>query len=680
MITLDTSVQFLKGVGEKRAALLAKLNIHTVGDLLLHFPRQYEDWSAIVDIAAAPRGEECCVRGTALSVPVERRIRKGLTLYTFSVSDATSLMRVTLFNNPYAAQKIKAGSSYLFFGTLTGGMTPEMSSPLIEPAETGARIRPIYPLTAGITSRYLEKIIGSALLGLDEILGADILPDDLRRQHRLCTRRYALENIHFPTDQNALEVARRRLVYEELLLLQLGLLGIKGRSLTETSVRVHRDCTAEFCDSLPFTLTGAQQRAVADCVEDMRRPTPMNRLLQGDVGSGKTAVAACVAYTAIRNGWQCVLMAPTEILARQHQQSLQKLFADKPNIHVGLLTGSLTKTQKTKVLEQIESGECQLLVGTHAVLSESVQFAALGLVITDEQHRFGVRQRAALAAKGHHPHLLVMSATPIPRTLALMMYGDLDVSVLNELPPGRTPIQTYAIDTAKRDRAYGYVRKFLDEGRQAYIICPLVEEGETDLVAAEAYAKQLAEGAFRGYTVGLLHGKMKAKDKEQTMRDFAENRLSLLVSTTVVEVGMDVPNAVLMVIENAERFGLAQLHQLRGRVGRGKHASSCILISDAQNEEAVRRLRVMCETTDGFKIADADLQLRGPGDFFGDRQHGLPELKIADLLNDMSALSDAQATARALHDTDPTLALPQHRLLREAVTALFSRLGEQGMN
>lgn len=680
MLTLDTSVQFLKGVGEKRAELLARLGIVTVGDLINHYPRQYEDWSIVFPIATAPRGETCCVQGRVLTAPVERRIRKGLTLYTFSVTDGLSLMRITLFNNPYAAQKIVAGRDYLFFGTITGLNAPEMSSPLIEPAEGGARIRPIYPLTAGLNSRYIEKLVSSALLALDRQLETDILPDALRRDYQLCSKRYALENIHFPASREALETARRRLVFEELFLLQLGLLGIKGRSLTETSVHVHNDYTADFCDSLPFSLTGAQRRAVEDCIADMRRPTPMNRLLQGDVGSGKTAVAACVAYTAIRNGWQCVMMAPTEILARQHQESLQRLFADRPNIRVGLLTGSLTKAQKREVLEQLASGECQLLVGTQAVLSDNVQFAALGLVITDEQHRFGVRQRAALAAKGLHPHLLVMSATPIPRTLALMVYGDLDVSILNELPPGRTPIETYAINTAKRERAYNYIRKFLDEGRQAYIVCPLVEEGETDLVAAEAYAERLANGAFQGYTVGLLHGKMKAKDKEKTMRDFSEGRLSLLVSTTVVEVGMDVPNAVLMVIENAERFGLAQLHQLRGRVGRGKFASTCILISDAQNAEAVRRLKVMCDTTDGFKIADEDLQLRGPGDFFGNRQHGLPELKIADLLSDITVLHQAQTAARALHERDAALALSEHKQLRDAVTALFKRTGEQGLN
>ncbi len=680
MLTWNTPVQYLKGVGEKRAALLARLGIHTVGDLLTHYPRQYEDWSAVQPIATAPRGTPCCVRGRALAAPVERRVRKGLTLYTFSVTDASSLLRITLFNNPYTAKKIQAGQSYLFFGTLTGQNTPEMAAPLIEPAEGGARIRPIYSLTAGIHSRYLEKLVSEALPQLEDRLQTDILPDELRRQHRLCTKRYALENIHCPADHESLETARRRLVFEELLLLQLGLLGIKGRSLTTTGVRISQSYTNEFCATLPFTLTGAQRRAIDDCVADMSRSTPMNRLLQGDVGSGKTAVAACVAYTAIRNGWQCVIMAPTEILARQHQASLQRLFAAATDIRVGLLTGSLSKAQKQSVLEQVASGECQLLVGTHAVLSDNVQFASLGLVITDEQHRFGVRQRAALAAKGAHPHLLVMSATPIPRTLALMVYGDLDVSVLDELPPGRSPIATYAIDTGKRERAYGYVRKFLNEGRQAYIVCPLVEEGDSELVAAESYAKQLADGPFRGYTVGLLHGKMKTRDKDRVMREFAEGKLSLLVSTTVVEVGVDVPNAVLMVIENAERFGLAQLHQLRGRVGRGRHASSCILISDAQNTEAARRLQVMYQTTDGFKIADADLQQRGPGDFFGNRQHGLPELKIADLLTDMALLHEAQTVARSLYEQDPTLSQPEHHRLQQAVAALFTRTGEQSMN
>ena len=681
MLTIETPIQYLKGVGEKRAEQLNKLGIRTVGDLLSHFPRQYEDWSTVTPIASAPRDVPCCIRATAMATPLERRIRKGLSLYTFSAVDASGVIRVTLFNNKYAAAKIEAGQQYLFFGTVSGSLnSPELSSPLIEPAETGTRIRPIYPLTAGITSRYLEKLVGTALLTLDKALDADPLPHALRQKYRLCTYRYALENIHFPADHDALTIARRRLIFEELFVLQLGLLGLKNPTKTKTSICIEHDYTADFAAHLPITMTGAHRRAVADAVRDMHKPTPMNRLLHGDVGSGKTAVAACLAYTVIHNGYQCVMMAPTEILAQQHYQSLCRMFRHDPTIHVGLLTGSMTKKQKDLIRRDVENGTCHLLVGTHALLSDTVQFSRLGLVITDEQHRFGVRQRSALTAKGEHPHLLVMSATPIPRTLALIVYGDLDISVLDELPAGRTPIATYAIGTDKRARAYGYVRKFVDEGRQAYVICPLVEEGETDLVAAEAYAKELAEGPFKGYSLGLLHGKMKPREKEQIMTDFAENRISVLVSTTVVEVGMDVPNAVLMVIENAERFGLAQLHQLRGRVGRGKYASTCILISDAQNEEAIRRLKVMCETTDGFRIADEDLKLRGPGDFFGDRQHGLPEMKIADFLSDMTLLREAQNAARAVYSADPALVFLEHKPLQTAVHNLFERTGGQGLN
>lgn len=681
MLTFQTDIQYLKGVGEKRAEQLHKLDIYTVQDLLYHFPRQYEDWSTITPVASAPRNTPCCVRATALSKPLERNVRKGLSLYTFSAIDASGVLRVTLFNNKYAAAKIEAGKQYLFFGTVTGSYNaPEMSSPLIEPAENGDRIRPIYPLTSGITSRYLEKLVGTALSTLDKSLDNDLLPSDLRKEHQLCTFRYALENIHFPTDSYALELARRRLAFEELLLLQLGLLRLKGRTQASTGIQITTDFSAEFCEHLPFSLTRAQSRAIGDCLTDMRGTVPMNRLIQGDVGSGKTAVAACVAYSAIQNGYQCVMMAPTEILAQQHFKSVSNLFSHRPEIKVGLLIGSMTKKQKEAVLQDTQNGTIRFLIGTHALLSETVQFSNLGLVIADEQHRFGVRQRALLASKGNFPHLLVMSATPIPRTLALMVYGDLDVSILDELPPGRTPVQTFAIGTDKRARAYSYVRNFLQEGQQAYVVCPLVEEGETDLVAAEAYVKQLAQGPLAGYSLGLLHGKMKAKEKEQIMADFAANRLSVLVSTTVVEVGMDVPNAVLMVIENAERFGLAQLHQLRGRVGRGKLASTCILISDAQNEEAVRRLKVMCETTDGFKIADEDLKLRGPGDFFGKRQHGLPELKVANLFTDMPLLKETQQAAREVYAKDRTLSLPSNYRLKEAVNALFERAGEQGLN
>lgn len=677
----DMPVQYLKGVGERRAQLFARLGIQDVGDLLHHYPRQYEDWSTVVPIAQAPVGEPCCIRAAALHAPTEHRIRKNMVLYKFPVSDGSAEMGVTLFNNRFAAAKIRAGETYLFYGTVSANfLKREMASPQIEDAAGGARIRPVYPQTEGLSSRVIETAVARALELLDETLDQDPLPAPLREAHTLCTRRYALDNIHFPADHVALSVARKRLVFEELLILQLGLLRLKGRSRGETGAVIPQDYTAAYAQLLPYTLTGAQRRAIADCVQDMQGSCPMSRLIQGDVGSGKTAVAAGVAYTAIRNGWQAAMMAPTEILAEQHAASLTALL-EKGGVRVGLLTGAQTAAQKRRVREALAAGEIDLVVGTHALLSEGVAFARLGLVITDEQHRFGVAQRAALAAKGTNPHLMVMSATPIPRTLALMIYGDLDVSVLDELPPGRQPIETYAVDSGKRERAYNYIKKHIAQGRQAYIVCPLVSEGEADLASATEYAEKLSRGPFQGYALGLLHGKMKPAEKERVMTAFSRNELSILVSTTVIEVGVDVPNAVLMVIENAERFGLAQLHQLRGRVGRGKHQSTCILISDAQNEEAVRRLKVMCSTNDGFKIADEDLKLRGPGDFFGSRQHGLPDLKIADLMGgDMPLFQSAQAAARQLIAEDPELQEPEHAGLAEEVRRLFARNGEQGLN
>ena len=673
--TLDMPVQYLKGVGEKRAKLFAHLGVTDLRSLLRHFPRGYEDWSAIVPIAGAVPGKPCCVRAAALSAPAEHRIRQGMVLYKFTAADDSGEMQVTLFNNRYAAQKIRAGETYLFYGMLTANfLRREMASPQIEPAEDGERIRPVYPQTEGLSSRVIAGAVANALDRLGGALEEDPLPEGLREEYGLCPRAFALRSIHFPPDHAALAEARRRLVFEELLLLQLGLLHLKGRSRAETGPAVSADHSPEFWELLPFAPPGAQRRAVAECVRDMLGTSPMSRLVQGDVGSGKTAVAAAVAYTAIKNGWQAAMMAPTEILAEQHARSLSALL-EQGGVRVGLLTGSLPAARRRAVLEELAAGGIDLLVGTHALLSEGVNFPRLGLVITDEQHRFGVAQRAALAAKGLNPHLLVMSATPIPRTLALILYGDLDVSVLNELPPGRTPVATYAVDSGKRERAYNYVKKHIEQGRQAYIVCPLVSEGEADLASAEEYAHTLTAGPFRGYALGLLHGRMKPAEKERVMSAFAAGEISILVSTTVIEVGVDVPNAVIMVIENAERFGLAQLHQLRGRVGRGKYASACILISDAQNEEARRRLKVMCSTNDGFKIADEDLRLRGPGDFFGSRQHGLPALKIADLMGDMPLFRAAQDAARELTEADPTLTAPDHQGLAEEMRRLFSGSG-----
>ena len=674
----NASIRELKGVGEKRAALYEKMGIRTLWDLLGHYPRAYEDWSHPVLIRDALPGEPCCIRGWAANTPTEHRVRKGMTLYKFRVTDGYGSVQVTLFNNPYAAAKVRRDQEILLYGTVVSdGRRAEMTSPQIE-QPNAARIRPIYPRTEGLTPRMIETNVAAALERFGNGGLPEILPEDIVAREGLCDRATAIRHIHFPPDSHAIAEARRRLIFEELFVLQLGLLRLKSRSRRLNGAILRQDRTADYVAGLPFTLTGAQRRAIADCIGDMQGVCPMSRLVQGDVGSGKTAVAAGVAYSLIREGWQAAMMAPTEILAEQHAATLQKLLGE--GVRVGLLTGSLTAAQKRRMQEAIAAGEIDLAVGTHALISDAVQFAKLGLVITDEQHRFGVAQRARLAAKGQDPHLLVMSATPIPRTLALILYGDLDVSILDELPPGRQPVETYAVGTDKRERAYGYIRKHLDEGRQGFIVCPLVEEGEepTDLQSATALFDELQQGPFRGYRLGLLHGKMKPAQKEAVMSAFAAGEIQLLVSTTVIEVGVDVPNAVIMAVENADRFGLAQLHQLRGRVGRGVHKSTCILITDHRGEETRRRLGVMCATNDGFKIADEDLKLRGPGDFFGNRQHGLPQLKVADLLEDMPMLQRAQSSAAALLDADPNLV--NHPALWQAVERLFQQVGEQGLN
>ena len=674
-------VTALKGVGTRRAELFAKLGVSSIGALLRLYPRAYEDWTTVVPIADAPVGQTVCVRATLLQPVKEHRVRAGMTLYKTRVRGGTARLDLTFFNNRFVADALHAGETYLFHGKIEGELFAcAMTSPQFAPADRPPGMRPVYRQTEGLPSRAIAAAVEQALalgaVGLQD----DPLPDALIRRYRLATQGEALRQIHFPADASALAAARRRLVFEELLTLQLGLLRIGSRQRQGQAPRLTSERTAAFFDRLPFAPTGAQRRATADCIADMRRERPMSRLLQGDVGSGKTAVAAAVIDSAAANGWQCALMAPTEILAEQHARSLSAFF-EGTEITVALLTGSVRASQKKQIRAGLADGSITVAVGTHALISEEVTFARLGLVITDEQHRFGVAQRAALAQKGRDPHLLVMSATPIPRTLALMMYGDLDLSVLDEMPPGRQPVATYTVSTALRPRLYRFIRGHLDAGRQAYIVCPLVEESEAGgLTAAESYAEELSRTAFADYRVGLLHGRLKAGEKEQIMRRFQQGEIQLLIATTVIEVGVDVPNAAVMVVENAERFGLSQLHQLRGRVGRGKEASTCVLVSDAQNEEAVRRLRVMCETADGFRIADEDLKLRGPGDFFGARQHGLPELRLADLMTDTAPLREAHKVARDLLEDDPALGREEHRGLREAVEALFDTVGQAGLN
>lgn len=680
MLNFDSDIKYLKGVGEARAKLFGKLGVGSVGSLLRLYPRAYEDWKHTVAILDAVPGENCCVKATVCAPVSKALIRKGMTIYKTQVTDGEAVMKITIFNNRFAAEKLIEGEEYLFFGKVTAtGFTREMSSPQIEKAVTGERIRPIYPQTQNLSSKVIEGCVKRALESVQELPG-DVLSEELRLRCALCDYKTALQNIHFPSCESDMLLARRRLSFEELYVLQVGLLLLRGRSRKQAGCRVFADYTKEFFSLLPFTPTGAQQRAVAEAVSDMARDVPMSRLLQGDVGSGKTAVAAALAYNCAKNSFQTAIMAPTEILARQHYNTFEKLL-EGTGLKSALLVGSTPAKEKKAIKEQLKTGEIDIIIGTHALIQTDVEFSSLGLVVTDEQHRFGVGQRSTLGSKGNNPHILVMSATPIPRTLALIIYGDLDVSVLDELPAGRQKIETYAIDGSIRQRAYGYVKKHLDEGRQGYIVCPLVEESDAlDLAAAEDYAARLAKKEFAGYTVGLLHGKMKPKEKEKVMSEFAAGNIQLLVSTTVVEVGVDVPNSVIMVIENAERFGLSQLHQLRGRVGRGQYKSTCILISDAKGSTAQKRLKTMCKTTDGFKIADEDLKLRGPGDFFGARQHGLPEMKIADLSNDMELLKQAQKAAQATIKADPALRRPENAPLKEAVSELFESMGPNSMN
>ena len=533
-------------------------------------------------------------------------------------------------------------------------------------------IEPVYAATEGLSSKTIEKIMKNALVYTDSM--QDAIPDGIRQKNGLCDFKTALKSIHFPLERQALESAKRRLVFEELFVLQTGLLFLKRRRRALAGCTVKKNLLEEFKMTLSFKLTGAQERVINECLTDMMSPRPMNRLIQGDVGSGKTAVAAALMYISAGNGFQSALMAPTELLAEQHFKTLCKI-TENSGIKCALLTGSLTKKQKDEVKAGLKSGEIKVAVGTHALLTDDVEFENLGLVVTDEQHRFGVGQRGRLSSKGNNPHTLVMSATPIPRTLGLIIYGDLDISIIDEYPAGRQKIATYCVDSSYNARVYNYIKKFIAEGRQAYIVCPLVDENEAlGIKSASEYYEELSENQFKDYTLGLLHGKMKPKDKESVMRRFAAGEIQLLISTTVIEVGIDVPNAALMVIENAERFGLSQLHQLRGRIGRGEYSSACILISDVKSGDTKRRLDVIKNNTDGFKIADEDLKLRGPGDFLGSRQHGLPDMKIADTFADRETLHSAGKEAEELLRRDPMLHDAENAGLRSEITELFRRL------
>ena len=676
MAKLSDPITMLKGVGEVRAKQLAQLNIFTLRDLICHFPRGYEDRTKLVPIEKLEPDVPACFRAMVMNTPRTSHIRKGLDLTKVQVADTTGRLNVTFFNSRFAAQQLEYGREYIFYGAVSGDFIGySMTNPVFEAPEsqpvTTRRILPIYPLTAGLTNAALLRLVQQALAVCDP--PEEILPAEVREKYGILPAERAYFAIHEPNSMAEAELAKKRMIFEEFFVFSAGLSLMRAaRKKKKTEPYTDFDM-APFYDSLPFTLTGAQSRAVGEILEDFRRGIPMNRLVQGDVGSGKTMVAAACIWFAAQSGWQSALMAPTEILARQHFETLSPLLA-RLGLTCALLTGSTRARERRETLAGLAGGTIDLCIGTHALLTGDVQYGRLGMVVTDEQHRFGVNQRAALSQKAEAPHMLVLSATPIPRTLALVIYGDLDVSVIDQLPPGRQKVDTFALGESYRPRVNAFLRKQVQEGHQVFIVCPLVGDGDTlpdERKAVTAYAKKLQEETFPDLRVSVLHGKMKPKEKEKVMETFAAGESDILVSTTVVEVGVDVPNATCMVVENAERFGLSQLHQLRGRVGRGQAKSYCVLLSEHPSEETRRRLKVMTRTNNGFEISQEDLHLRGPGDFFGQRQHGLPTLKIADLACDMQLLEEAQSAARALLCRDEDLSRPEHRPLLERVRELF---------
>ncbi len=671
----EIPVEKVKGVGEKIAQLLHKLNIYSVGQLLCYYPRSYEDWSNPQPIT--PFLDGMVLIKAKLIVPfTTTRITGGRIVANAIIGDDSGSVNIVYFNNKYISSMIKEDEEYYFFGKVERTFTGlKMNSPTFSPVGQGLGLHPIYNLTAGISNKQLQRYVRESLKLLPEIVN-DPIPEFIREKYNLVDLRKAIVDIHFPKSKEDMERARYRHVFEELLTLNLGLRAIKSNKSTTNPIHIAKDFTDEFLSKLPFKPTNAQVKAVKDCMFDLTKGKyPMNRLVQGDVGSGKTAVAAAVCYSVAKCGFQAAFMAPTEILAEQHYNTLSRFF-DGTDINVLLLTGSMKESQKKNARKYIADGTAQIVVGTHALITDKTVFNNLALAITDEQHRFGVAQRTKLLSKGKSVHLLVMSATPIPRTMGLVLYGDLDVSIIDELPKGRQKIRTMLIDSSKRNRAFNFIKDEISAGRQAYIVCPLVEEGEMELASAEEYAAELMLNEFSDLPVGIIHGKMKSADKERTMRMFSRGEIKLLVATTVIEVGVDVPNASVMMIENAERFGLSQLHQLRGRVGRGELSSYCILVSDNKSEDSQKRLSVMCTTDNGFVIADEDLKLRGPGDFFGSRQHGLPQLSIADL-TDFTSLSESSQAAIDVLEFSPDLSDEQLKGLRGNIKRLFKTTGTQ---
>ncbi|MBP3831472.1 MAG: ATP-dependent DNA helicase RecG [Clostridia bacterium] len=675
-IDLNKEVQFVKGVGPNRVKLLNKLNIYTLKDLITYFPRNHEDRSIAKKIVECIDGETVLIKATALTKITEIRARR-LSIYKLVVNDESSSCVITWFNQKYLKDKFKVGETYTFFGKIENkGGTFEMKSPVFDEEgvdKNTGKIVPIYPLTSRLSQNVLRKIIES---GIDEVYGnlEESIPDYILQKYRLLGINEAYKNIHFPSSNSDFIRAKNRLVFEELLALQLALFRLKeGQKYDEKGIKFDSNIKMQdVIETLPFTLTNAQKRVLNEIDKDMEKDTAMNRLLQGDVGSGKTVVSIVAAYKAVKSGYQAAIMAPTAILADQHLKNFTKML-EPFGIKCELLVSSVTKKNKELILERLKNGEIDILIGTHALLEDNVVFKNLGLVVTDEQHRFGVKQRATIVAKGNNPDVIVMSATPIPRTLALILYGDLDISIIDELPPNRKKIETYAVGKDMEERIVAFVKKLIGEGRQAYIVCPLVEDSDDmDLKSVTALAEKYKTEVFSEYRVEYLHGKMKSKEKDDIMQRFKNGEIDILISTTVIEVGVDVPNASIMIIENAERFGLAQLHQLRGRVGRGEYKSYCILKNEGHSKVCKERMKVMCQTNDGFVISEKDLELRGSGDFFGTAQHGVPELKIANLFENIRELKEVQELASHIIADDPNLEQEKNFRLKSLIEDKFT--------
>lgn len=671
---LTQNITAISGVGEKRAKLLNTLKIFTVSDLIGYYPRTYEDRTSFKKILECSHDETVCIKAIVSSAMRVNKVRPNLTIYSIDISDGTGTLELVWFNIRFLEKKFKPGDKYVFYGKISTYPRRRMSSPIFEKEGQNihlGRIFPIYPLTYGLNQNQISGYVKNALSKCRDF--PETLPSAILEKYNLCDRKTAILNIHFPSSFDALKKARERLVFEELFYFQTSLYYLKGSFSKKKSAKPYdTHYLEEFTKGLPFSLTGAQKRVTEEICADLKKASAMNRLVCGDVGSGKTIVAACSMYVTVKNGFSCAMMAPTEILARQHYENLQKVFSPY-NIEIVLLLGATPAKEKRMIAERIASGDAIICVGTHALISESVEFLNLGLVITDEQHRFGVNQRKLLSDKAQNPHTLVMTATPIPRTMALILYGDLDISMIDELPPGRQKVDTYVVKSHMHQRIYNFIRKEVQGGRQAFIVCPLVEESENlNLKSVTEYAQSLKNEHLPDLKVAFIHGKMKPSEKESIMSDFAAGKTDVLCSTSVIEVGVDVPNASIMVIENAERFGLSQLHQLRGRVGRGKHKSYCILFNEGNTETAQKRMDTMKDNHDGFKIAETDLSIRGPGEFFGTRQHGLPVFKIADLYCDMEILDQTTKASKEIIRDDPSLSKNENKIISDKLTSLFN--------